>query len=426
MRATRIFFCFVWALLACLGVTSCGEQDLFNKDLYRYYVRTNYPVDTLEADHPWTLLSRYSLSVFADVSDNSISEVRIFTAHPQDNASAVMVAQADISKGGRATLTFDVAQTQGTMYAVLVARSGKYYVLPFSPTQASISFSSADTREYTSLPEPKLQTFTYLFETSFPTAEDFDYNDVVLRITREVPQQNILQLRVTLAAVGCYKKVAGAIRLPGISYEDVDHVEIEEGKAFVEDYPQMLTKLDVNGPLGRARNGEAVICLFEDAHYALNNTPDESDVIAYIPYNTDLFPDGETAANVDEQTRTYNIFLKVGVNVQGLLLADLDPFVIEDYSQINFEVHTYKYKFSEVMWEYLGDDKQAYDDYLAWALAIPSGTFRYPIEKVPLGTYHNGELYGAYGQKGHSFGEWGRNYRMALDWWLHPNSALVF
>lgn len=418
--------CFSLFLASCLFLSSCYKQDLFNKELYRQVVRTNYPVDTLGADHPWTLLQRVTVPVFADIADNSIAEVRIYDTHPLTSPSAEMVARADISPGGRVTMTFDVAKTQGDMYAVLVGRSGKSYVTPFYSNQGVVNFSGSETKVCTDLPEPRPQTFTYVYESSFPTPDDFDYNDLVMRISRTAPQPNILQLRVTLSAVGCFKKIAGAIRLPGIRYDDVEYVDIEGGESFIEDYPQLFSFFNTDSPLDRSRNGEAVVCLFEDAHFALSRSTNDIGVITHVPYNTVLFPDSTTAATVDEQTRTYNIYLKLGVDADSILLADLDPFIIENYNEINFEVHTYQYKFSEVLWEYLGSDKQAYDDYLAWALLIPSGTFRYPVEEMPLGTYRNGELYGAYGRRGHSFGEWARDYRIAYDWWLYPNASIVY
>ena len=426
MKRTGLLYAFVLSLAIGLAAASCLNHDLFNKETYRYYIRVNYPVDTLETDHPWTLTRRVSVPVFANVSDNSIGEVRIYNANPQSDTDAEMIARANISPGGSATVTFDVAQTQSTMYAVLVSRSGNYYMQSFSPYMGATTFSDSDAKVVTELPEPKLQTFTYLYESTFPTPDDFDYNDLVMRISRDAPQPNILQLRVTLAAAGSLNKMAGAIRLPGVRYEDVERVEIEEGHPFIDDYPQKLTMLSVDGPLARSRSGEAVICLFEDAHYALTHSVDEQGVLTYQPCNTDPFPDGKASTAADVQTRTYNIYLNIGVSTDSLLLGNLDPFIIEANTQINFEVHGYKYKFSEVMWEYLGDDKQSLDDYMAWSLVIPSGTFRYPVEAVPLGTFHNGELYGAYGRISHSFGEWCRNYRKAYDWWQYPNSALVY
>lgn len=427
MKHKGLLFSFPLALAAGLIAASCKEQNLFNKDTYRYNIHINYPVDTLDIDHPWTLLKRITIPVLADVSDNSISEVRLFNAHPLNDANAEMVAYSPIAPGGTARLTFDVAQTQDAMYAMLVGRSEKCYVVPFYSNQGIINFSGSDMKEYAKCPDPILQTFTYVYESSFPTPDDFDYNDLVMRVSSWAPEPNVLQVRVTLAAAGCGKKMAGAIRLPGIRYEDVEHVEIEEGYDFIEDYPQQKTLLNAdNNNMLRSRSGEAVLCLFEDAHYALSGTVNELGVLTYKTLNTDPYPDGEKAETVPIKSRTYNIYMNIGVKTDSLLLGNLDPFIIERSGQIYFEVHTYKYKFSEVVWEYLGDDKRSYDDYLAWALAIPSATFRYSVEEVPLGTYRDGELYGAYGTKHHSFGEWARDYHKAYDWWKYPNSALVY
>lgn len=426
MKNKGIVFSLSAVLAAAVTAMSCHEKDLFDKDTYRYYVHLSYPVDTLAADHPWTLLRRISIPVIADAADNSISEVRIYNAHPFTEANAETVAQATVAPGETAKLTFDVAQTQEVMYAMLVGRSGKCYITPFTASQGTVNFSGGKTKTYDMVPEPRMQTFTYLYESSFPAADDFDYNDLVLRLSRSNPQPNILQLRVTLAAAGCSKKVAGAIRLPGIRYEDVERVEIEEGYPFIESYPQLKNILNTDEPVCRSRSGEAVVCLFEDAHYALSATVNELGVLTYMPYNTNPYPDGKTSQKVPLKTRTYNIYTKIGVSTDSLLLGNLDPFIIERSGEVYFEVHTYKHKFSEVLWEYLGDDKRSYDDYLSWALTIPSATFRYPVEEVPLGTHRDGELYGAYGTKGHSFGEWVRNSQVAYDWWQHPNTALIY
>ena len=72
MKHTTILF-FSLSLLALTAIVSCHKDQLFDKELYRYYVKSNYPVDTLESDHPWTLLQRYHVAVTADVWDCSES-----------------------------------------------------------------------------------------------------------------------------------------------------------------------------------------------------------------------------------------------------------------------------------------------------------------------------------------------------------------
>ena len=415
------------SLLAVASILSCHKDQLFDKEYYRYYVKSNYPVDTLENDHPWTLLQRYHVAVTADASDTGIREVRLYNGSPTLGDETELVAQADIRPGMTATLSYDIAKSaQNTMYAALVTSSGTTYYTTFAIGQDSVNIGPGHMIRLTKMPVTATQTFTYLFESSFPTPDDFDYNDVVLRISRKAPKTNHLQLTVTLAAVGCNKQVAGAIRLPGVGYNQVEQVTINEGVPFDKDYPYTRIMIDSDNELASSRNGEAVIRLFEDAHWSLMKTLNDMGMVDHQPCNTQHFDDVDTIAVVSPITRTYNIYFKEGVNADSLRLADIDPFIIEMNTNINFEVHTYQYKFQETRWQYMSDDKTAYDDYLAWALLIPDGNFSYPIETVPLGTYRNRELYGAYGRPGHSFGEWGRNYRVAYDWWQYPSKVLTY
>lgn len=419
--------CLAMVFVAVASLVSCGEDQLFNKELYRYFIQTTYPVDTLESDHPWTLLKRHHVAVTANINDSDIRELRIYDADPNLGDGSQLVGQSDITTGVTATVAYDMAQTAtNTMYAALVTSDGITYVMPFALGQESVRFTKSQTKTLKSMPKTSNQTFTYLFESSFPTPEDFDYNDVVLRISRFAPRSNNLQITVTLAAAGCSKQVAAAIRLPGVSYDQVQLVNIMEKKSFDNDYPYNLRKINDTGNLVRGRNGDAVIRLFEDAHWSMMHEKEETGVILYKPCNTKHYEGSDTVEQVPLQTRTFNIYFKEGANADSLRLADLDPFIIESNTAINFEVHTYRYKFEEVLWEYLGGDGKTYDDYLAWALLIPDADFRYPLETVPLGYFRNGELYGAYGLINHSFGQWGRNYKVAQDWWHHPNRTLVY
>lgn len=418
------------AIVAVTTFFSCGKDELFNKELYRYFIQATYPVDTLESDHPWTLLRRYWVCASADINYSGIRELRLYDNNPILGDATQVLAESDIVSGQTVTLSYDLPQTShGTVYAALVTSDGPTYYTPFTIGQDSVNFTNGQTRRLSEMPITSRQTFTYLYESSFPTPEDFDYNDLVLRISRYAPRNNNLQITVTLSAAGCKKQVAAAIRLPGVSFEQVDHVNILEGEPFDKDFPYAYSKIDVEGNVARGRNGEAVIRLFEDAHWSLKSSLDELGSVYYQPFNTgspnaDGTPDSLTI--VPEKTRTFNIFLRDGANADSLRLADLDPFIIESNQAIHFEVHTYKHKFQEVIWQYMTDDKAAYDDYLAWALVIPDAKFRYPLEEMPLGTYRNGELFGAYGMLNHSFGQWARNYRTSYDWWMHANEALVY
>jgi LruC domain-containing protein len=420
------YYCF-FAFLFFILLFSCHDKDLFDKDIYRIYVTGTYPVDTLEQDHPWTLLKRQTLSVTPDMKKVDIYRVYIFNSNPYTSDRTELLAEQPISTDSTVTMTYDMAINQGYLYAVFAARDGRFFCMPFESYKEAIKLSDGPTSIYSTLDTYPSQTYTYLFESSFPVPDDFDYNDVVLRISHSAPGHDFLQLTVTLSAAGCNSQVAAAVHLTGIDYDQVSEISVSGGQPMDDGYPFMRMKIKNETPLARGRNGEAVLCLFEDAHWALRPELEELGTIMHKPYNTELFNGEDSVASMPSITRTYNIFLKGQYDARSFMLGDLDPFIIESTNGVNLEVHTYKFKFEETLWQYMpDDDKLAYDDYLAWALVIPDGKFEYPVELVPLGTYRNGELYGAYGVFMHSFGQWARNYKVAYDWWQYPNNALVY
>ena len=40
-----------------------------------------------------------------------------------------------------------------------------------------------------------------------------------------------------------------------------------------------------------------------------------------------------------------------------LPLSGFDPFIITSYNGVNFEIHIHQFKFSEVLWKYLDEEK---------------------------------------------------------------------
>lgn len=407
-----------------LTATSC-RKNYFNKENYVAYTHGLYPVDTLDESHDWNLLQRKRVRVSADVKIDDMARLQILNANPYYDGTAEVLVERTVSYGDERWLIFEVPFTQQRLYAAIVTTSGRYYVREFDASQQEIRFSDGTIIDEGDMITPGNQTFTYLFEESFPIPSDFDYNDVVLRISKSVPASNVLKLRVRLSAVGASNTLGAAIRLPGIAYKDVEEVTIDEGRAFDHDYPMQRLRLKGSANLGKSRNGEAVLNLFENAHWCMNPETDIMGTIAAINYNTRHYSDDGNKI-VSQKTRNFTITLKNTVDVSGMQLSELDPFVIAPYSGVNFEIHTYPYKFEEVYWEYMGDDKRAYDDQLAWALLIPDGRFRYALEDTPIGTFRNGEFFGAYSKYQHSFGEWCHNHLSATDWWQNPTKSLVY
>lgn len=120
--------------------------------------------------------------------------------------------------------------------------------------------------------------------------DDFDYNDMVLRISKKKPEignSYVIDLEVTLAACGAGELYAGAIQLDGIRKDDIESVEIVGGKAMDDGYPTTPTFITDNSTLQQGRNGYAVIRLLECAQWAISKQQDNVGDIAVIRYNTE-------------------------------------------------------------------------------------------------------------------------------------------
>ena len=412
------------ASVAMLTTTAGCRKIEINNEQIKEIILGEFPIDTIDSRHDWNLVQQMMVGIKVDVpGENYINKVQILTGNPYQGDTEVM-AEKFAQSGDRVTLTFEMPIIESNFWVAAVNRNGKYYVMP-SNNRDEFSFTGSDVISNGVLHSPAPQTFTYLFEEDFPMPGDFDFNDVVLRISKESPSTNILKLKVRLDAVGADKKVGAAIRLQGVRYEDVESVTIDEGKRFDEDYPAYRNFINNDAILTKGSDESAVINLFDDAHWAMNPLVKDN-FIPRLYYNTTKYVKENESAIVDAQTRTYTIVAKDNKDILTYVtLSNIDPFIIENYNSINIEVHTYKYKNTQVLWKF--QSNQPTDDgHLVWALLIPSSSFRYPVEGIPIGRYRNGEIFGAYNRYNHSFGQWGRNKDTSKDWWKYPTSVQVY
>jgi LruC domain-containing protein len=222
--------------------------------------------------------------------------------------------------------------------------------------------------------------------------------------------------------------MAAAIRLIGYNYDDIESVTIEEGRTFDGSFDQRRVFIEDADLLLRGRNNEAVINLFEDAHYALSprlNSQDRGGGTVRMFYNTSRNPDGTNSLQIAPKSLTYVIKFRNPRILQNFTLETLDPFAMEDFNSGKWEVHLGPYKEAQVMYD-LGDNETASINRMVWALKIPSGDFKYPIEKQSLGLYKNGVLTGAYMMMDHSYGQWIADHTSSIDWFLYPTVGLVY
>ena len=420
---------FVSTLLLCVaaatGVLTSCHKELFEPQQYHEAVEIAYPVDTVDAAHDWNLLRTTIVPVRANVNDDQIERLAILTADPA-SGEAEVVGSCPATRFSTSHASITIGMGTSRYYAALLTKTGLCYATPFTLGKQDVVTFPADVQPV-KVGEIPVQAYTYLFEASYPRPSDFDYNDVVLRIAAWMPESDVVKLRVTLSAVGETKQIAAAVHLPGVPYNKVEEVTIDEGTPFDDGYPYQYNFIDSKSVGVEGRNRELVVNLFEDAHWSLNPELLPSGSVARLYYNTKQGEKDQESAHVPEKTRTYTIRLKEGFRLGSYTTQRLDPFIISYYNNLKFEVHTYDYKYQELLWDYY-DNPDLYRDHYAWALLIPQSTFLYPFEDTPLCTYKKkyGLPLGAYNQYGHSFGEWVENHKRATDWWLYPTSSLVY
>ena len=413
------------AIVISLVFNGCNRM-VFEVDQIPELMAEAFPIDTVDNRHDWNLVRKRLINVVASVPGESrIEKVQILTGNPYQTAGTEILTEKNVRSGSYMSLYAEMPITLDltSLWVAAISSSGKYYVTPYAGS-GEVRFDGGNVISSGNLQKPTLQAFTYLFEEDFPLPGDFDFNDVVLRISKEHPASNIMKLHVTLVAVGADNMLGAAIRLPSIDYNDVESITIDEGKRFDEDYPVRRYYIDNNDIYSRGFDGSAVINLFDDAHWVINPETKNGRIMR-IHYNTAKEEKENVSAKKPTQTRTYTIVVKEGKDLSNVTLESLDPFIIKNYNSANTEVHTFKYKYTQVLWMfYKGNVVDR--DHMAWALLVPSSTFQYPVEGMPIGRYRNGENVGAYSRYGHSFGQWGRNMNTSQDWWLYPVSSLVY
>jgi len=404
-------------LIATMG--SCRRMEI-STEQWQEIVQQNYLIDSVDKQHNWDLLKTRAIRIGVKLSDTTITHVQILDGNPYTTENVEILASRFYKKNTSVSPTFTVPAATTEFWAAAVNSQGKYYVM-YIGDETSVIIGGPEVISTGVLNRPAYQTFTYLFEEDYPLPGDFDFNDVVLRVSQYAKSENILKLTVTLTAVGATKQLGAAIRLPQLNYSDVEKVTIDEGARFDEGYSTQRYYISNDEVLVEGRDGSAVINLFDDAHWCMNRDEKYGQVVRMY-YNTRTYEVKNESATVPTISRTYNIYLREGLNAEFYQLSDIDPFIIASSNGLVVETHTYNYKYNEAIWHYTNGPGEE-DDMVPWALLVPDGDFHYPVEGMFLGRYRDGESTGAYSRWGHSFGEWGRNHNKAQDWWLYENAT---
>ena len=408
-----------------LSLESCNKE-MFDQQVYDTIITQEFPIDPIDQTHNWELSTRRSIVIKANANMENMEKVMVLSKDPLTSTDAQIMAEtAATTESGLHTLLFAAPSAQTTFYAAVKTTDKQYAVVPFTTSTREVSFESKTVG--TLKGDLDYYSFTYCFEENFPEPGDYDFNDCVMRMSvMPGTKKNQVKLIVTLAAAGAKKQIAAAVRLKGYKASDIESVEIEEGNAFDDGYPLTPRSIPDGSTFQQGRNGEPVIRLFEDAMWCLTREqPSDNGVLTRYNVNVTR-QENETNKKVEPVKRTYIINFKETSNatsmLQNVLTDNLDPFIVVPYNSNYWETHTYQDRLAMVLYEY--HDQTAIR--ITWALCVPSGTFRWPLEGLLIGSYKNGILTGAYREFSHSFGEWAAKKENSRDWFDYPTVSEVY
>lgn len=411
-------------LLTVVGVVSC-DKNVYDEKRHGELIHYYSSVDSVDQQHMF-MLSQEKILRYQVPSGVKYQQLRVYSGNPLKDSNAELMNSVYVSAGQSGSLALNVPYQVTTLHVALVDAADNYTVASIPASQSTVDFSDVTTGRALSSLKP--QTYTYLFEENNPEPGDYDYNDVVLRVSQQRTAKNQITIGVTIAAVGAVRQIAGCIRLVGYRYQDIDSITTTTGKSFNDGInKQILYFHKETDMLIEGRNHEAVLNLFCDAHWAMAFNPSaDYGLFQRKKYNV------STSTNDDYQlraTRTlyYVVTFKNAATLDNFTHETLDPFIITDYNAGTWETHTEQFKSAQVLHEYF---VPSFKD-LPWALMVPDADFKYPLEGVEIGYRKRTEtgvvaMFGAYATIGHSFGEWAENRNGYLDWYLYPNTSMTF
>lgn len=425
MRNLRWIPLLMMAAVLAMNI-SCKKFDLYDWQITQEINDSIMPIDSVDKFHNWLLYRSANVAVNANRTVGA-QWVKILTADPRQTTDAEVATQAPISDGGVAYLSFCYPYHVDTLYAALVSSEGLYTVTPFFPgSQQQINFSNPRYMQQVISYTPQPQEYVFCYEEEMPdiTEPDFDYNDIVLHLSYERTGKHEMRFHVKLAAVGTDHQVAAAIHLKNIKKDDIESITTVGDASFNKNNQgkevpnQILSVQKDKTLLLEARNSkDAVINMFCDGHWATGDILTEDyGRMQRKRYNV------TTGSSTDAQTMvprevTYVVTFNENVGVEYITYDLIDPFIMKQFLGAVFEVHPYAYRSECVLSEYPIDDRI---NRVPWSLTIPYGKFRHPLEGVNIGFKKKNTLgFGAYGVRGHSFGEWSMDHTLSLDWYLN-------
>ena len=409
------------AAVLAVAVSACKKIDYDHNAVIENMKATFYN-DTIDANHTWKLYNEHVIGVTANVPD--VETVALFTGDPYGTEQSFQLAQCAVTEGETVTLTYSIPNIYSTLFAAAITKNGTYYVTETSIGASAVDFSDVEPYAGTRPLNTADQEMYYCFSSSYPEpSKTWDFNDVVLRVSKQQLTDDSLRISVTLEAVGALSQMAAALRLYGVKYDEIESVK--QSKPFVRN--EELTRYIITSEelLLKGRHDEAVLNLFDDAHAAFYSGLASTGSVYRYYYN--VSHQGNNGYFVRATTTVdYDIKFKTPSMAGMVSYERLDPFIAYGYGGIIVETHKFAYQQDEVLFSYFTGNPKDYVTGFTWVVEVPYNWFRYPLEGNAMGSYKNGALYGSYNQPYHSFGEWAADRSKAQDWYLYPSTNMVY
>lgn len=427
----RKFHLIALAVILVMMIAGSGcKRDMYDEDITKKLMDSVSPVDSIDANHTWMLTQTKTLMVTTP-DTGAIKMVRILTANPRETGNAEVVGEAYASAGKTVTMSVTFSNRLKTLYAAVVDSADYYTLTSFEPDESSsVDFDypifAHEVLPY--VPEPQQYTYCYERQYDLHLEYDFDYNDIVMRISQERTGEKEMSYHVQLAAVGLDIQMAAAINLVGFKYDDVESVKTVDSLSFNttngKDVPdQILTVAKDKSFLLKGRTNEAVLNLFVDAHWATGDLLEENFGMMERKYYNVSKTSGGNFQLMVPRTITYVVTFKSADALNMASIDRLDPFIYYGFNGVNFETHLFQYRNNQTLNSYPPSKIKT----LPWALCIPFKTFRWPLEGINMGfIMEESHTFGAYPNMPHSFGEWSMDRTRATDWYEYPQENQVF
>src|SRR5574344_131343 len=414
-----------------LVLSSC-TSEYFDQDAYNTIVKEAFPVENVDASHDWQTLTTSDLKVNVDQTSGETYTVSVYEQNPETNNSVTVLAEGTVANGSTYITSMIHPTVDSSFYVARINDNGYRQMknVKLSNSTVTASFTAADSIQEKETNSLDYFSWRYVFEDAFPQPGDYDFNDLVMTVTRQVDisDPTILYLTVSLDALGSTSAMAAAIHISGLAPSSVKSVEASQ-KFLFYDYSG-VDKIKESDDYTTAFNGDVVIPLFSDAHWAMSRGYDKvNGSPAHYYYNTvkDATGVSSTSSKTGDPARViYTIKCTSADVIKNITSNTIDAFIITQYNGSFWETHAAPYKKHEVLYRYLNSDFQtAYTDNFPWALKVP-GNFKYPTEGTPISKYKSWVRSGAYCTSGHSFGEWAEDEDQAQDWYSYPSSDYVY